>query len=213
MLTFLFLAFLFYLAYRWKKKRPLSFVMLDFETASSVKQSVCQVAMVVVEKGEIIHSQSWLIHPHTKHFSEDMIKIHGITYSMVKDSPKFNEVWPEIELYISKYKAVAAHYAHFDIPVLLATLDYYGIPSPRFIKIYDSCIAARRAWPILPNHKLPTVAASLNIPLNHHDALSDAKAAALILIAAHKQLSRSMVWMDVDTACNNRTYKQIFFDN
>lgn len=44
--------------------------------------------------------------------------------------------------------------------------------------------AARKAWQELPSHKLNVVCEHLNIPLNHHDALSDAEACAKIAIEA-----------------------------
>ena len=217
-MTFLDWIVLLFLAYQFTRrflnylssKRPPSFVALDFETASSAKQSVCQVAMVVVDKGEIIHSQSWLVHPHTAHFSEEMIRIHGITYAMVKGSPRFDKIWPEIEPYVLTYRTVAAHYAHFDIPVLLATLKHYGITPPHF-QVLDSCIAARIAWPFLQNHKLSTVAGHLGVELNHHDALSDASAAANILIAAYSKWSFSLFKMSIDTVCDEQEYKNVFF--
>ena len=43
---------------------------------------------------------------------------------------------------------------------------------------------ARRIWPELPNHKLPTVAGHIGYRFSHHHALEDAEAAAEILRAA-----------------------------
>jgi DNA polymerase-3 subunit epsilon len=47
-----------------------------------------------------------------------------------------------------------------------------------------TCRAARRAFPHLPNHKLPTVAAHVGFDFrNHHHALADAEACAAIALA------------------------------
>ena len=59
--------------------------------------------------------------------------------------------------------------ATFDFPVLNKTLDFYNLPTPDYnkfctYKIYRSNLA--------------TLCKEHNIPLNHHDALSDAKACA-----------------------------------
>lgn len=59
-----------------------------------------------------------------------MTSIHGISYAMVKNSPTFDKVWAEIEPHIKEYGIIAAHYAFFDISVLLATLQHYKIPPP-----------------------------------------------------------------------------------
>ncbi len=48
----------------------------------------------------------------------------------------------------------------------------------------DSVRVAKRAWPELPSHKLNVVSKHLGIPLRHHDALSDARAAGLIVVKA-----------------------------
>ena len=48
----------------------------------------------------------------------------------------------------------------------------------------DSVRVAKRAWPELPSHRLNIVAKHLGIPLKHHDALSDARAAGMIVVKA-----------------------------
>src|SRR5947209_2554865 len=49
---------------------------------------------------------------------------------------------------------------------------------------------ARRTWGLRPAN-LPAVCKHLNIPLKHHDPLSDAEAAACILIAARGNYASS----------------------
>lgn len=88
----------------------------------------------------------------------------------------FAELWPEVRPFF-------AHNADFDTGVLTATLDYYGLSLPE-LHVIDSLAVARSAWPKLTNHKLSTVAAHLNVPLNHHDAASDARACAEIILRA-----------------------------
>jgi DNA polymerase-3 subunit epsilon len=46
---------------------------------------------------------------------------------------------------------------------------------------------SRRAFPELPRHNLKAVTTHLRIPLRHHDALSDARACAII---AHQCMVR-----------------------
>ncbi|MCC5468351.1 3'-5' exonuclease [Pelosinus sp. Bkl1] len=208
---------LIWIAFKWFKHlfpsspRPLNFVALDFETASSAKESICQIGMVVVKQSQIVYSQSWLVHPHTKYFSADMTSIHGISYAMVKNSPTFDKVWAEIEPHIKEYGIIAAHYAFFDISVLLATLQHYKITPPSFT-ILDSCIAARRAWPHLLNHKLPTIAEYLKVELQHHDALSDAQICAQILLSTNNKSQNTIIPMSIMQTCDKKEYNNVFFN-
>lgn len=69
---------------------------------------------------------------------------------------------------------------------MTATLAHYGLFMPDFYVI-DSLVVARKAWPKIKNHKLSTVADHLKVPLTHHDAASDAKACAEIVLRAGQQ--------------------------
>lgn len=163
-----------------------SFTAIDFETANYQRNSACQLGIVVVESGRIIHSQSWLIKPPSPLFN--FTYLHGIDYSMVKSQPTFGELWCNVKPYIEN-RILAAHNAAFDISVLVATLNHYGLAIPEF-KVLDSLAIARRVWPELPNHKLDTVARKICCDLRHHDALSDAIACAQIILQAERLKSR-----------------------
>ena len=47
-----------------------------------------------------------------------------------------------------------------------------------------SYVFSKKVWPSLFNHKLSTMADHLGISFKHHDALEDARAAALVTLAA-----------------------------
>ena len=85
-------------------------------------------------------------------------------------------------------RIVAAHNATFDISVLVAALNHYSLAVPQF-QVIDSLTVARRTWPDLPNHKLDTVARRLRCELRHHDAESDARVCAQILLQADQEMS------------------------
>jgi len=159
------------------------FIAFDFETANSQSSSACQLGVAVVENGQVLVEKSWLIRPPTKVFTFSYL--HGITYLMVKNQPTFGEIWPEVKPFL-EHQIIAAHNAEFDIGVLAATLAHYGLFMPEFFVI-DSLAVARSAWPELRNHKLSTVAAHLKVALTHHDAASDAKACAEIVLRAGQQ--------------------------
>lgn len=217
MLSFIAVVFLILVIAKWfgflfpSKPKPLSCVVLDFETANSSKHSICQVGMVVVKNNEIVDSFSCFVKPPSSHFSDDNTAIHGITYDMVKNASTFDVIWPKIKNQIADTGIVAAHYALFDVSALCATLNHYKIPLPKF-SVVDSCITTRTVWPQLQNHKLITVSEYLNIELNHHDALSDATACAKILIEATKGMGKKLLKLHPNDCINSREYKKIFDD-
>ena len=64
---------------------------IDFETANRFHGSVCAVGVVVIEKGKITQSKSWLVKPHERHsyFEPFNITIHGINPEDVENAPEF----------------------------------------------------------------------------------------------------------------------------
>ena len=159
------------------------FTAFDFETANLQNHSACQLGVAVVKKGRIVLEKSWLIRPPSKVFTFSYL--HGITYLMVKNQPTFRELWPGVRPFFED-QIIAAHNADFDIGVLTAMLAHYGLFMPE-LHVIDSLSVARSAWPKLRNHKLSTVAAHLKVALTHHDAASDAKACAEIILRAGQQ--------------------------
>ena len=135
----------------------------------------------VVQDGRIVDQQSWLIRPPSKTFV--FSELHGITYDMVRNQLTFAELWPLVRPYMEN-RIIAAHNAAFDMSVLTGTLSYYGLAVPSF-QVIDTLDVARRTWPHLSNHKLSTVARFLAVDLRHHDAASDARACAEILLRSN----------------------------
>lgn len=157
-----------------------NFVAIDFETANPARHSACQIGICQVLNGQIRDQKSWLIKPTSQVFT--FSDLHGITYSMVKNQLTFLELWPLIKPYLDR-QIVAAHNAQFDMSVLSALLAFYRLPPPEF-QIIDSLEAARKSWPYLQNHRLSTVSEYLQVDLDHHNALSDARACAEIILRA-----------------------------
>ena len=161
----------------------LNFTAIDFETANPNLNSACQLGIVVVQAGEIAERKSWLIRPPSDWFH--FTYIHGITWRDVAGESDFSQLWPLIRPYLEK-QVIAAHNARFDLGVLFALAKYYRLEQESLHSI-DSVTIARKVWPHLCNHQLQTVAAHLNIPLDHHDAASDAHACAEIILRAEQE--------------------------
>ena len=163
----------------------LSFCAIDVETANSSPGSICQIGIVEVEDGEIAREWSTLVDPEGP-FSPLNIRIHGITPARVQGAPDLPGVHDALHERLDG-ATVVSHTA-FDRGALQKACDRYGLrlPSARWL---DSARVARRAWPgHAARHgvSLGRVAAFLDIRFRHHDALEDARAAARIILAAHR---------------------------
>ncbi|HEY9879473.1 MAG TPA: 3'-5' exonuclease [Leptolyngbyaceae cyanobacterium] len=159
-----------------------NFVAIDFETADRCQDSACAIGLVRVEGGKIIEKAHYLIRPPRPQF--EFTYIHGISWEDVVEQPDFGQLWPTIEPLLKGTDFFAAHNATFDRNILHACCVAHDIspPSPAFICTVK---LARDAWNLRPT-KLPNVCDYLNIPLKHHDALSDAEACARIVISANQ---------------------------
>lgn len=152
-----------------------SFTAIDFETAQGKRCSICQVGLVRVENGVITKEISFLVQPpgnyYWKWFTND---IHGISPEDTANEPTFDKLWHIIEPYITNQCVVAHNGFSFDFNVLGKTLEYYGLQVPEYEKHCTCNIFDRKA--------LNTLCDAFNIPLNHHEALSDARACAQLFL-------------------------------
>lgn len=100
----------------------------------------------------------------------------------VEDARKFPEVWKELAPKIAGLTLVA-HNSPFDEGCLKAAFDAYDMDYPGY-KFLCTCRASRnKLRGILPNHQLHTVSDYCGYNLaNHHHALADAEACAMIAL-------------------------------
>lgn len=156
-----------------------SFTAIDFETAQGYRWSICQVGLVRVENGIITKELDILVQPPDNYYWTNFTAIHGISARDTISSPTFNQIWNQIAPYIINQNVIAHNGFGFDFPVLNKTLEYYGMATPEYAKfctykIYKSNLA--------------NLCKAYSIPLNHHEALSDARACAkLFLMHLNKQ--------------------------
>jgi len=167
----------------------MSIVAIDFETATSARDSACEIGLTLIEDQKIIESRSWLIRPPCwPNFDQFNIKIHGISAKMVANEPTFQELWSELEPWF-KGRTIVAHNASFDIGVLRDMLKNYrmGIPDNPYLCTYR---LARKVWPDLGKYGLKTMIQHLSLELGrHHRAEYDSIACAGVLIHAMNKLS------------------------
>ena len=164
------------------------FIALDFETASSAAYSACSLGLVFVKNSRVIDKKYYLIKPPCD-FSPYNVKVHGIKAKDVADQPDFKTLWAEIHPLL-KHTLLVAHSAKFDVGVLTACCNYYGLPLPYF-QYVDSIDLFRSAYPTHQKGSLDYCARLLNIELvNHHNAMEDAVACAEIAIKSIKRIQK-----------------------
>jgi len=171
-------------------------VGIDVETASPAHGAVCALGVAIIWRGTVLRQQHWYLDPGVR-FDPRFIGIHGITPDRVRGEPRLADVWTRTLAFIDDAVAetrdptlfrdasgedagdpaplYVAHNAPFDRLQIERALD-------RQLPFRLACTVAmsRRAFPRLDRHNLASVSAHLRIPLKHHDALSDARACALI---------------------------------
>lgn len=155
-----------------------SYVALDVETANDFRGSVCSIGLVKFKDGNIVDAFYTLINPEEE-FDDFNIFIHGITPEDVLDSPTFPEVRKAIVDFIGS-DIVVAHFAQFDMGALKDVYQKYELDFDN-IEYICSYRLAKVALPGQLNYKLKRLAKNLNIELDHHNALSDARVSGLIL--------------------------------
>jgi DNA polymerase-3 subunit epsilon len=180
----------------------MNFAAIDFETADHGRDSACSVGVVVVRDAKIVERVHRLIRPPRKEFL--FTDIHGITWRKVQREPVFKDVWNDLTPVIDGVEFLAAHSARFDRSVLLACCDESGVAFPA-TEFLCTVKVARAVWNVFPT-TLPAVCDHLDLPLNHHDALSDAEACARIVLAAAKETSAERV-VEVGMALSRRPWR------
>lgn len=148
----------------------MNFTALDFETATSSTKSICQIGLVRVENSEIVAEVDILIRPKDNFYNYYNTKIHGINAKMTAEAPEFDEIWDRIAPYVIN-QSLVAHDKKFEENCLKDTLAMYHMPIPKF-NMYCTFDIYKKS--------LDKLCKEYGIELKHHDALSDAKACAIL---------------------------------
>lgn len=151
-----------------------TFTAIDFETAE--RHHICAVGIVTVENGCITDEYYSLIQPPNNKYSPYTIKVHGIYPSDTANSPKFNDIYPEIKKRLQN-KIIVAHNESFDRNVLKKSMLDNGIEYSE-LNVNDKWECTYKIF----GKKLNLCCKDFDIKLNHHEALSDARACALLYL-------------------------------
>ncbi|KAB2924433.1 MAG: 3'-5' exonuclease [Bacteroidetes bacterium] len=156
----------------------MTFLAIDFETANRYPDSACSVGLVRVTGGSITEKRTLLIRPPYDLF--EFSHIHGITLRDVRRAPTFRERWKSIAPFFEGIDFAVAHNAPFDRRVLEACCRTFAITPPE-VEFRCTVRLSRSVLRIKPAN-LSNVCRELFIPLEHHEAGSDAEACARIMM-------------------------------
>lgn len=157
-----------------------TFTAIDFETATAYHP--CSVGIVTVEEGIIVDEFVTLIQPPNNFYNPFNIQVHGIYPRDTANAKTFVEVFPEIEKRL-KNRIVVAHNESFDRNVLSKTMALHGL-SYEDLNIgsrWECTVKIYKAKGFKPA-KLSDCCRIMNIALDHHEALSDARACAKLYL-------------------------------
>jgi DNA polymerase-3 subunit epsilon len=157
------------------------YFVVDVETANQARHSICQIGIAFFAGGKMVDGWESLVNPHDE-FNGFNVALHGIGPRTVARAPSWCEVLPKV-MSLLNGAAVASH-TDFDRGALNGACLRAAVPAVAYSKWIDTCWLARRAWPQLPNHKLPNLAQTFRIDYRAHDALEDARVAGEVLALA-----------------------------
>ena len=159
-----------------------NFVAIDFETANQNRSSICSVGVVIFCNGEIDDKYYSLVRPEPNYYT--LSRIHGLDRSDTDSARLFPEVWAELAPKIAGLP-LFAHNSAFDESCLRAAFELYNMTYPD----YEFHCTYRGAQNFFNNHAECTTPPSFGldalceyfgIKFDHHNALSDAYACAML---------------------------------
>lgn len=184
-------------------------VGIDFEYLITGRQDTpCQVGLAMIIDNVVVLRYSTLINV-SESIEGTLSYGNGITREMVKDAPLFTDVIKVIES-ICEGATIVAHNKSTEINVLKKTCELHKIES------WLTTAAMEDTCKLMGGKGLQECCEQYNIPLHHHDALSDAEACArLYIISQGKDVVEEHVRIFGKRAketCTGDVYKPISSD-
>ncbi len=162
------------------------YCVIDIETTGGTKEQhrVTEIGAVKVVGQDIVGRWQSLINPQ-RHIPKFISELTGITNDMVKDAPAFSEIASELKAFLSG-SIFVAHNVNFDYGFIKAEFARLGEPfaMPKLCTVREM----KRYYPGYESYGLAYLSKALDIQLaNHHRAMSDAEAAAELLLMINQK--------------------------
>ena len=158
------------------------FFALDVETANVDRSSICQIGLVLFKDGREQSAWSTLVNPECE-FDAYNSSIHGITNTDVLDAPKYIQIHEEISKMVNGH--IIVHHSSFDRTAFNRRFVRSGVQAFQCDWL-DNTAVVRRVWKEFSKkgYSLKNLSRQFQMPLSHHDALSDARVAGEIFSRA-----------------------------
>lgn len=156
-----------------------NYTVLDIETPNRSNNRISAIGITVIKNGIITDEFFSYVNPET-HFDYFNTNLTGISAETVKNAPAFAELWTIIEPLMSS-GILVAHNAIFDLSVLKSCLHSYNIEWKNSVRYVCTVQMGRKLLPGM-KHNLNVMCDYYGINLNHHQADSDSRACAEILL-------------------------------
>lgn len=156
-----------------------NYVAFDLETPNRANDRMSAIGITLIREGTITQEYYSLVDPQT-YFDRFNTQLTGISSETVKGAPNFAQLWEKIEPLMNS-GILVAHNASFDLGVLRRCLNSYGIVWKKSAIYLCTVQAGRRLLPSM-SHKLNVMCDYYGITLDHHNAASDSRACAEILL-------------------------------
>lgn len=181
------------------------YVVFDLETtgASARKGAgITEIGAVKISGGQPVDRFSTLVNPE-RPIDPFVVRLTGITDSMVAAAPTIEEVMPEFEEFVEG-AVLVGHNVQFDFSFVTAAR---GAPLPN--PVLDTLRLARTLVPGLKRYRLSSLAAHFGVrQVPNHRALSDAAATSEVLLKLLKLL-RSAGVQSVGEAATLRSRRRV----
>lgn len=155
------------------------YIAFDVETPNRYNNRMSAIGIAVIENGAITEEYFSYVDPEAP-FDPFNTQLTGIDEHTVSGAPTFPELWTTIEPLMSS-GILVAHNAVFDLGVLKKCLWDYGIPWKSAVRYCCTVQMGRRLVPGI-SHSLHVMCDHYGIALRHHQADSDSRACAEILL-------------------------------
>lgn len=158
-----------------------TFWVIDLEMTGTdpTKDHVCEVGLVVVERGRVVDEATWLVRAPVP--VGDSQAIHGIDDAMLATAPTLDEVGAALEARVERSDAfLVGHRVDFDLsfwrPPLPPLATWRDAPAELDgVAVLDTWRLAQRALDV-GSVSLRSLAERLDLPRPNHRALPDARA-------------------------------------
>ncbi|MBX9769335.1 MAG: VRR-NUC domain-containing protein [Bdellovibrionales bacterium] len=183
---------------RWQADPNQIYTVVDIETTggSANFHRITEIGALKIQNGKIIDEFQTLINP-CRPIPRSITQITGITNEMVRNAPQFSEIAMRFQDF-TRDTIFVAHFVRFDYGFIQSEFQRMNL---QFVRpLLCTCAGMKKAYPGLPSYSLKNLTEHFHITMEqHHRALSDARAAAQLLLLMNAQRDSKEQGLDFRT--------------